>query len=143
MNIKELINDLDSVTIIEFKNYIVENLMTFCSNKDSNSKIISSHRNNILFCNVCGCKLRKNGKTKNGIQKYICSGCNCTSSETTNTIIYHSKLSFGIWSKVIDNLLDGFSVRRIAEENNISIYTSFRLRHKILLALKSFVKSFK
>ena len=143
MNIKELINDLDPVTIIEFKNYIVENLMTFCSNKDSNSKIISSHRNNILFCNVCGCKLRKNGKTKNGIQKYICSGCNCTSSETTNTIIYHSKLSFDIWSKVIDNLLDGFSVRRITEENNISIYTSFRLRHKILLALNSFVKSIK
>ena len=67
MNIKELINDLDPVTIIEFKNYIVENLMTFCSN----SKIISSHR------------------------------------------------------------------------NNISIYTSFRLRHKILLALNSFVKSIK
>ena len=88
-------------------------------------------------------ELRKNGKTKNGIQKYICSGCNCTSSETTNTIIYHSKLSFDIWSKVIDNLLDGFSVRRIAEENNISIYTSFRLRHKILLALNSFVKSIK
>jgi len=40
MNIKELINDLDPVTIIEFKNYIVENLMTFCSKKDSNSKII-------------------------------------------------------------------------------------------------------
>ena len=88
-------------------------------------------------------ELRKNGKTKNGIQKYICSGCNCTSSETTNTIIYHSKFSFDIWSKVIDNLLDGFSVRRITEENNISIYTSFRLRHKILLALKSFVKSIK
>ena len=29
MNIKELINDLDPVTIIEFKNYIVDNLMTF------------------------------------------------------------------------------------------------------------------
>lgn len=34
-------------------------------------------------------------------------------------------------------------MRRIAEENNISIYTSFRLRHKILLALNSFVKSIK
>ena len=64
MNIKELIDDLDPVTIIEFKNYIVENLMKFCSNKNSNSKIISSHRNDILFCNSCGCKLRKNGKTK-------------------------------------------------------------------------------
>lgn len=143
MNIKELVDDLDPVTIIEFKNYIVENLIKFCSKKDSNSKIISSQRNNILFCNSCGCKLRKNGKTKNRIQKYICSGCNRTSSESTNTIIYHSKLSFDIWSKVIDNLLDGFSVRRIAEENNISVYTSFRLRHKILLALKSFVKNIK
>ncbi len=49
MNIKELINDLDPVTIIEFKNYIVENLMTFRSKKDSNSKIISSHRNIIFY----------------------------------------------------------------------------------------------
>lgn len=143
MNIKELINDLDPITIIEFKNYIVENLMEFCSTKNSNSKIISSNRKDILFCNNCGCKLRKNGKTKNGIQKYICSSCNHTSSETTNTIIHHSKLSFEVWSKVIDNLLDGFSIRRIAEENNISVYTSFRLRHKILLALKSFIESIK
>ena len=49
MSIKELINDLDPVTIIEFKNYIVENLMTFCSKKHSNSKIISSHRNIIFY----------------------------------------------------------------------------------------------
>ena len=49
MNIKELVDDLDPVTIIEFKNYIVENLIKFCSNKNSNSKIISSHRNDILF----------------------------------------------------------------------------------------------
>ena len=61
--------------------------MEFCSTKNSNSKIISSNRKNILFCNNCGCKLRKNGKTKNEIQKYICSGCNHTSSETTKTII--------------------------------------------------------
>ena len=66
-----------------------------------------------------------------------------TCSETSYTIIYRSKLSFEIWSNIIDNLLDGFSIRRIAEENNISIYTSFRIRHKILLALKSFVKRIK
>lgn len=143
MNIEELIKDLDPVTIIEFKNYLIENLVWICSTKNSNSKIISNHKDKNLVCNKCGCKLSKNGKTKTGIQKYICSICNNTCSETSNTIIYRSKLSFEVWSNVIDNLLNGFSLRRIAEENNISVYTSFRIRHKVLLALKSFVKSIK
>ncbi len=95
--------------------------------KNSNSKIISSHRKGNLYCKKRRCKFNKNGKTKNGVQKYICSGCKATISETTNTIIYHSKLSFEIWSNIIDNLLDGFSLRRIAEENNISLLTSFRI----------------
>ncbi len=71
--------------------------------------------------------------------KYIYSSCKITSSETTNTIICHSKLSFEIWSNVIDNLLNGFSLRRIAEENNISLLTSFRVRQKVLYDLKCFV----
>lgn len=83
----------------------------------------------------------QNGKTKSGIQKYICSGCKASFSETSNTIICHSKLSFEVWRNVIDNLLNGFSIRRIAEENNISNYTSFRLRHKVLYALKKFVEN--
>lgn len=143
MNIKDLLKDLDPVTIIEFKNYINENLTKLCSTKNSNSKIISKFKSNKNYCSKCGCLLYKNGKTKNEIQKYICSGCKSTSSETTDTIICHSKLSFEVWSDVIDNLLNGFSLRRIAEENNISLLTSFRLRHKVLLALKSFVDNVK
>lgn len=85
----------------------------------------------------------KNGKTKTGIQKYICSGCTSTSSETSKTIICHSKLSFEICINVIDNLLNGFSLRRIAEENNISVLTSFRLRHKVVFVLKTFINNFK
>lgn len=143
MNIEELIKELDPVTIIEFKNYILEHLSDLCSNKNSNSKIISRFKDVELFCKKCKCKMHKNGKTKNGIQKYICSGCKTTLSETTNTIICHSKLSFEVWKNIIDNLLDGFSIRRIAEENNISNYTSFRLRHKILYSLKKFVENIK
>ena len=37
MNIEELLKDLDPVTIIEFKNYLVENLSKLCSAKNSNS----------------------------------------------------------------------------------------------------------
>ena len=87
----------------------------------------------------CSCKFYKNGKTKTDIQKYICSGCKNTIFETTNTIIHYSKLSFEVWSNVIDNLLNGFSIRRIAEENNISILASFKIRYKILMALTTFI----
>ena len=38
MKINELIKDLDPVTIIEFKNYIIENLGEFCNKNNSNSK---------------------------------------------------------------------------------------------------------
>ena len=40
MKIEELVKDLDPVTIIEFKNYLVENLSELCKVKNSNSKII-------------------------------------------------------------------------------------------------------
>lgn len=143
MNIEELLKDLDPVTIVEFKNYLIENITTLCSTKDSNSKVICRFKKENLFCEKCGCVLHKNGKTKTGVQKYICSGCKKTLSETTDTTIYHSKLPFDIWSNVIDNLLNGFSLRRIAEENNISLLTSFRLRHKVLYALKSFINGIK
>lgn len=143
MNFDELIQEFDPVTLIEFKNYVTEHLSKICSTKYSNSKIISNFKNHDALCQKCGCKLYKNGKTKNGIQKYICSGCKATFSETTNTIICHSKLPFEIWSNVIDNLLDGFSLRRIAEENNISLLTSFRLRHKVLCALQQFIDNIK
>ncbi len=141
MKFENLIKDLDPVSIIEFKNYVLENLTEICLKKDSNSKIIFNHRSEELFCDECGCIFHKNGKTKQGVQKYICSGCGFTISETTNTITYHSKLSFDVWKNIIDNLINGFSLRRIAEENNISVLTSFRIRHKVLLALKSFVES--
>lgn len=143
MKIEKLLEDLDPVTIIEFKNYIIDHLSDLCSTKNSNSKIISKYRDKEIFCENCGCKLHKNGRTKNGIQKYICSSCSTTLSETSNTIICHSKLSFEIWKNVIDNLLDGFSLRRIAEENNVSLLTSFRIRHKVLYALKKFIKEIK
>ena len=143
MKIEKLIKDLDPVTIIEFKNYIVENLGEICKTKNSNSKVISNHKCEETFCKNCKVKMNKNGKTKNDVQKYICKHCGYTCSETTGTIVSHSHLSFDVWSNVIDNLLDGFSIRRIAEENDISIFTSFRLRHKILLALKKYVKSIK
>lgn len=49
MKIGELIKNLDTVSIIEFKNYLLENLTELCCKKNSNSKVISSYRQKDLF----------------------------------------------------------------------------------------------
>ena len=141
MNIKELIKGLDVVQIIELKNYLTDELSNICGIKNSNSKIIENNCD-IKVCS-CGCIMSKNGHTKTGIQKYKCSRCSNTCCETTGTVVYHSKLSFEVWKNVIDNLIDGFSIRRIAEENNISVFTSFNLRHKVLNAIKEYIDNIK
>lgn len=146
MNIEKLINiseNFDPITLFEFKKYLEKNLIDICCKKDSTAKIISNNKDRFLYCEHCGCILYRNGKTKSGIQKYICSGCKKTSSERTGTVSCGSNLPFEVWKNVIDNILDGFSIRRIANENNISVDTSFRLRHKVLYALQKFVESIK
>lgn len=64
-----------------------------------------------------------------------------TKSETTDTITYYSKLSADTWFKIIDNLIDGLSIRRIASKLKINKTTSFHIRHKILNALESYIES--
>lgn len=62
MKIVELIKDLAPVTIIEFKNYVVENLGEICKTRNLNSKIISNHRYGEAICKNCKVKMNKNGK---------------------------------------------------------------------------------
>ena len=64
MKIEELLKDLDPITIIEFKNYIMNHLSELCSTKNSNSKVISKFKNEDMICKKCGSKLYKNGRTK-------------------------------------------------------------------------------
>ena len=44
MKLEELIKDLDFVSIIESKNYLLKNLVEICCKKDSNSIVMSLHR---------------------------------------------------------------------------------------------------
>lgn len=137
----EILKSFDSVTLLEFKNYLKDNLTNICCAKGSNAKIITQNVNEPRMCPCCKNRMNKNGHSKTGVQKYICSNNDCkfTSSETTGTVTYCSKQPFEVWKNVIDNLIDGLSLKRIAEKNNISKTTSFNMRHKILNSLSLFM----
>lgn len=141
-NLLKILKEFDSVTLLEFKNYLKDNLMNICCAKGSNAKIINQNINDVKLCPCCKNRMSKNGHSKTGVQKYICSNTECkfTLSETTGTVTYYSKKPFEVWKNIIDNLIDGLSLQRIADKNHISKTTSFNMRHKILNALCLFMK---
>ena len=89
-------------------------------------------------CPVCGAThVVRNGKRKDGTQKYICKDCGKSFVITTNSIVSGTRKDFNVWIKYIDFMLNGFSVRKAAEECGIHRNTAFAWRHKILDALQN------
>ena len=52
MKIEELIKDLYPVTIIEFKNYIIEHLSDLCSVKNADVNYIKMEKRKMVFKNI-------------------------------------------------------------------------------------------
>ena len=89
-------------------------------------------------CPVCGAThVVRNGKRKDGTQKYICKDCGKSFVITTNSIVSGTRKDLNVWIKYVDCLLNGFSVRKAAEECGIHRNTAFAWRHKILDALQN------
>lgn len=90
------------------------------------------------ICPVCGAThVVRNGKRKDGTQKYICKDCGKSFVITTNSIVSGTRKDFNVWIKYVDCMLNGFSVRKAAEECGIHRNTAFAWRHKILDALQN------
>lgn len=135
-----LIKKLSSVELMELKQYITEQIMNVSSGANSNSKILEHEQLERKICPNCGIPFSKNGHTKTGVQKYICPICKETCSQTTGTITFSSKVPFEKWKLMIDNLLDGLSIRKMAKKAEVANCTSFSMRHKIMQAISNHIQ---
>ena len=89
-------------------------------------------------CPVCGAThVVRNGHRADKAQKYLCEDCGKSFVITTNSIVSGTRKDFKIWVKYIDCMLNGFSVRKAAEECGIHRNTAFAWRHKILDVLQN------
>jgi len=75
----------------------------------------------------------RRGKQK-GVQMYKCRQCGKWYSETTGTPLWDIKLK-SKWQAYLRCMEQGMPIKKIANELQISIQTSFDWRHKILAAL--------
>lgn len=90
-------------------------------------------------CPHCGHdEVSRNGKY-DGKQRYICKSCRKTFTDFTLSPKHNSKKDVKQWILYAKCMINGYSIRKCAEEVKISIPTSFYWRHKILDAIRAFM----
>ena len=87
-------------------------------------------------CPICGgTHVQRNGRRKNGSQKFICKDCGKTFSIKKNTIFSGTRKSLSVWREYLDCMAEGLSLDKCAERCGITHATAFVWRHKILDAM--------
>lgn len=91
-------------------------------------------------CPICGStKVVRNGKRKDGVQKFCCKACGRSFVAKTNTIASGTRKPFSSWIKYIECMMNWTTIRESAERCGISDHTSFIWRHKILDAMQTMI----
>ena len=127
--IKELVGSISSILVMP----------NYSSNSIKN--IDNTKGLDIEKCPICNENhIIKYGR-RNDRQRYKCKRCGKIFDERTSSVISHTKVPIDKWFKYISLLLDRVSIRECARILDISIRTSFFMRHKIMDCLNLIVKS--
>ena len=135
MNLVELKKAINSLSYSD-KRELLEALERSAQSHSIHSELEEQRFSKGIYCPHCGCveNIQKFGKS-NSKQRYRCKDCGRTFSATSESVLSGTHKSLSTWEKYIECMLDGLSIRKSAEECNISLQTSFVWRHKILDAL--------
>ena len=111
--------------------------------KYKHPKLIDTKESEILNsiiineCRYCNSKnIKKNGFTKNKVQKYYCNNCKRNFTATTGTIFENHKISITEWIEFLLNIFNYGSTTLTSKVNKNSINTSIFWLHKVFILLK-------
>lgn len=133
--------DLNKMTPKELKSLIefIGNILNITiKDKKTVSRVINQEVDK-LECPFCNSEsIIKSGFTKTQIQRYKCKECGRRFGDTSNSVCYHSKLTYSIWSSFFECMSDKLSIRKTAKKIGVNKNTAFAMRHKVLNALSVF-----
>jgi len=87
-----------------------------------------------LYCE--GTHVVKNGKRKDGIQRFLCRDCRKSFIANSDSITARTRKSITVWAAYLRCMMDQKTLKRSSEECHISMSTAFTWRHKILDTLR-------
>lgn len=84
-------------------------------------------------CIYCpGTHVVKNGKRKDGTQRYLCRDCRRSFIPSSDSITSRTRKSVSVWTAYLKCMIDQKTLKKASEECRISMSTAFTWRHKIL-----------
>ena len=90
--------------------------------------------NTCIFCE--GSHVVKNGKRKDGIQRFLCRDCKRSFIPSSCSVTSGTRKNLSVWAQYLKCMSDKKTLKETAEECSISVTTAFYWRHKILDALQ-------
>ena len=140
--IANLLKEFKKLSISE-RNRFLSAVESASSPMDDKAFVDMKFANGIVcpHCESKGKGVTRNGKSETGRQRYLCKHCGKRFTVSTNGVTYNSQKSVKVWKKFLSCMMEGYSVRKTAEECGIHFNTAWRWRHKVLDSLKSIMDS--
>lgn len=105
-----------------------ENLQSF---------LVRTRLGNEKTCIYCdGGHVVKNGRRKDGTQRYLCRDCGRSFIPSSHSVTSRTRKRLSVWAGYLRCMMDKKTLAQSAEECRISLSTAFAWRHKILDALR-------
>ncbi len=83
-----------------------------------------------IYCD--GNHVVKNGKRKDGVQRFLCRDCHRSFIASSDSITSRTRKPISVWAAYLKCMLDQKTLKQSSEECDISVSTAFIWRHKIL-----------
>ena len=136
---EEMLADIDKLSDEQ-----VSQLMAALEVKRTGSQIIKDNikedEGTPMACPHCGSiSIKKHGKI-DGRQRYKCKDCGKTFCETSQTLMYHSRLAPAQWKGLLLGMVQNLPLQAIADTIGTSVPTVWHNRHKVCLALEEIYK---
>ncbi len=95
-----------------------------------------------MACPNCGSVIiSKNGKDKNGTQRYRCSDCKKRFNSTQKSLFYSSKVNIDAWLIFLEGIINETSIKAACTNAKISIVTGTSWIRKIFKVIRDYQDS--
>ena len=131
--LKDVINSYNSLS---FSDRIV--FYTTISNDiqltdDTQTFLIETRLDGGPSCIHCkGKHVVKNGKRKDGVQRFLCRDCRRSFIPSSDSITSRTRKPISVWAAYLKCMIEQMTLKQASEECHISMSTAFTWRHKIL-----------
>ena len=84
-------------------------------------------------CPRCGdAHVVRRGRDADGTQRWLCRGCRRTFTGKSRSLVASSRLDEATWDRFVDGMVEGLTLRELADRCGVCVKTSWYMRKRIL-----------